>query len=90
LRKRRSDRALGRSARTLDEFRDGIATQPRFLLSLHLFRLRALQTNDFPTVGRRLVASLAENINHIDIYTNTLDSTRAKLLRLIDRERRKA
>jgi len=26
----------------------------------------------------------------VDIYTNTLDSSRAKLLRLIDRERRKA
>jgi len=33
--------------------------------------------------------SLAENINHIDIYTNTLDSARAKMLRLVDRERRK-
>jgi len=33
--------------------------------------------------------SLAENINRIDIYTNTLDSARAKLLRLLDRERRK-
>jgi hypothetical protein len=28
-------------------------------------------------------------VNHIDIYTNTLDSARAKVLRLIDREGRK-
>jgi hypothetical protein len=28
-------------------------------------------------------------VNHIDIYTNTLYSARAKVLRLIDRERRK-
>jgi len=32
---------------------------------------------------------LAETINHIDIYTNTLDSARSKMLRLLDRERRK-
>jgi hypothetical protein len=29
-------------------------------------------------------------VNRIDIYTNTLDSARAKVLRLIDRERKQA
>jgi hypothetical protein len=33
--------------------------------------------------------TLAENVNRIDIYTNTLDSARGKLLCLVDRERRK-
>jgi hypothetical protein len=33
--------------------------------------------------------TLAENVNRIDIYTDTLDSAREKLLRLVDRERRK-
>jgi len=36
------------------------------------------------------LATLADSVNHVDIYTNTLDSSRDKLLRLIDRERRKA
>jgi hypothetical protein len=34
--------------------------------------------------------TLADSVNRIDIYTNTLDSARAKVLRLIDRETRKA
>ncbi len=86
---------LGRSARTLDEFRDGIAHLSHAGFYFHFIssRLRLqLQTNDFSywLAGGLGLASLAENINHIDIYTNTLDSTRGKLLRLIDRERRKA
>jgi hypothetical protein len=86
---------LGRSARTLEEFRDGIAHLSHAGFYFHFIssRLRLhLRTNDFShwladSLGRN---ALAENVNHIDIYTNTLDSTRAKLLRLIDRERRKA
>jgi hypothetical protein len=86
---------LGRSARTLDEFRDGIAHLSHAGFYFHFIssRLRLqLQTNDFSywLAGCLGLASLAENINHIDIYTNTLDSTRGKVLRLIDRERRKA
>jgi hypothetical protein len=34
--------------------------------------------------------TLADSVEHIDIYTNTLDSARAKVLRLIDREARKS
>jgi len=82
-------------ARTLDEFRDGIAHLSHAGFYFHFIssRLRLqLQTNDFShwlDDGLGL-ATLAETVNHIDIYTNTLDSSRAKLLRLIDRERRKA
>ncbi|HET8924170.1 MAG TPA: DUF5752 family protein [Candidatus Acidoferrum sp.] len=86
---------LGRSARTLEEFRDGIAHLSHASFYFHFIssRLRLqLRTNDFShwladSLDRN---ALAESVNHIDIYTNTLDSTRAKVLRLIDRERRKA
>src|SRR5882672_4779904 len=86
---------LGRNARTLDEFREGIEHLSHSGFYFHFIssRLRLqLQTNDFSHwladgLGLR---TPAESVNHIDIYTNTLDSTRAKLLRLIDREKRKA
>jgi len=86
---------LGRSARTLDEFRDGIQHLSHAGFYFHFIssRLRLqLKTNDFShwladSLGLR---TLADSVNKIDIYTNTLDSTRTKLVRLIDRERRKA
>jgi uncharacterized protein DUF5752 len=85
---------LGRSARTLDEFREGLEHLSHAGFHFHFIssRLRLqLRTNDFSLwlsdgLGHR---TLADSINHIDIYTNTLDSARAKMLRLIDRERRK-
>jgi hypothetical protein len=86
---------LGRSARTLDEFRDGIAHLSHAAFYFHFIssRLRLqLQTNDFShwLADGLGLAALGDIVNRIDIYTNTLDSSRAKLLRLIDRERRKA
>ena len=86
---------LGRSAQTLDEFRDGIEHLSHASFYFHFIssRLRLqLQTNDFSywladSLGLETLAAI---VNRIDIYTNTLDSSRAKLLRLIDRERRKA
>ena len=50
-----------------------------------------LGTNDFShwLANSLGLKHLADNINRIDIYTNTLDSARAKLLRLVERERRK-
>jgi hypothetical protein len=86
---------LGRSARTLDEFRDGIEHLSHAGFYFHFIssRLRLqLQTNDFShwLSGGLGLRTLADNVNHLDIYTNTLDGARAKLLRLIDRERRKA
>jgi len=86
---------FGFSATTLDEFRDGIIRLSHASFFFHFItsRLRLqLQTNDFSywlADGLGLM-TLAESINHIDVYTNTLDSARAKLLRLLDRERRKA
>lgn len=86
---------LGRSARTLDEFREGVEHLSHAGFYFHFIssRLRLqLRTNDFSRwlssgLGLR---TLADSVDHIDIYTNTLDSARVKLLRLIDRERRKA
>jgi uncharacterized protein DUF5752 len=86
---------LGRSARTLDEFREGLEHVGHAAFYFHFIssRLRLqLQTNDFSlwlSTGLGL-RTLADSVNHIDVYTNTLDSARAKMLRLIDRERRKA
>jgi len=85
---------LGRSARTLAEFRDGIAHLSHAGFYFHFIssRLRLrLQTNDFShwLADGLGLATLADSVNRIDIYTNTLDSSREKLLRLIDRERRK-
>jgi Family of unknown function (DUF5752) len=85
---------MGRSARTLDEFREGLEhiSHAGFYFHFISSRLRLqLRTNDFSrwlcdSLGLR---TLADNVNRIDIYTNTLDSARAKMLRLIDRERRK-
>jgi len=86
---------FGRSAGTLDEFREGLEhiSHAGFYYHFISSRLRLqLQTNDFSrwlsdSLGLR---TLADSVNRIDIYTNTLDSARVKMLRLIDRERRKA
>ena len=84
---------FGLTARTLEEFREGVAHLSHASFYFHFIssRLRLqLQTNDFShwlADGLGLHA-LAENVNRIDIYTNTLDSARAKMLRLIDWERR--
>jgi Family of unknown function (DUF5752) len=85
---------FGRTATTLEEFRQGIAHLSHAAFYFHLIssRLRLqLRTNDFShwlADGLGLKA-LADAVNRIDIYTNTLDSARAKLLQLIDLERRK-
>lgn len=86
--------SLGRSALTLEEFQEGVAHLSHASFYFHFIssRLRLqLRTNDFShwlsdSLGLK---TLADSINRIDIYTNTLDSARAKLLRLIDREKRK-
>jgi hypothetical protein len=86
---------LDRRARTLEEFREGIEHLSHASFYFHFItsRLRLqLQTNYFShwLADGLGLETLAGSVNHIDIYTNTLDSSRAKLLRLIDRERRKA
>ena len=86
---------LGQQANTLDEFRQGIELLSHAGFYFHFIssRLRLqLQTNDFShwladSLGLK---TLADSVNRIDIYTNTLEGTRARMLRLIDRERRKS
>jgi hypothetical protein len=86
---------LGLKARTLEEFRQGIERLSHAGFYFHFIssRLRLqLQTNDFShwLADGLGLKTLAESVNHIDIYTNTLEGTRARMLRLIDRERRKS
>jgi hypothetical protein len=85
---------LGHQARTLHEFRQGIERLSHAGFYFHFIssRLRLqLQTNDFShwLADGLGLETLAKSVNQIDIYTNTLEGTRAKILRLIDRERRK-
>jgi hypothetical protein len=82
---------LGLDARTLAEFRDGIAQISHSSFYHHFIasRLRLqLQTNDFSfwlenSLGLR---ALATRCNRIDIYANTLDSSRQQMIDAIDRE----
>lgn len=85
---------LGLRAFTLEEFREGITRLSHSSFYFHFIssRLRLqLRTNDFShwLANSLGLFTLADSVNRIDIYTNTLDSARAKLLRLVDRERRK-
>jgi hypothetical protein len=85
---------IGLTASNLDEFHLGVTRLSHSAFYFHFIssRLRLhLRTNDFSywLANSLGLKTLADNINRIDIYTNTLDSARAKLLRLIERERRK-
>lgn len=82
---------LGVVAHTLDEFREGLQQISHDSFYFHFIssRLRLqLRTNDFSQwfANSLGLESLAYNANRIDIYTNTLDGARARLLRLVDRE----
>ena len=84
---------LGLTATTLDEFRNGMEHLSHAAFYFHFIssRLRLqLQTNDFSywLAGGLSLDALAHHIDRIDIYTNTIDSARAKIVRLIDRERK--
>jgi hypothetical protein len=85
---------FGRTATTLQEFREGLAHISHAAFYFHFIssRLRLqLRTNDFShwlSDGLGL-KELADQVNRIDIYTNTIDSARAKMVRLVDRERRR-
>jgi len=82
---------LGFEAASLTEFRECLLRLSHSSLQYHFIssRLRLqLQTNDFShwlemVLGKK---DLAKRINRIDIYTNTLDSARGKMIDLIDRE----
>lgn len=82
---------LQREAWTLDEFRRGVEQISHASLHFHFVvsRLRLhLQTNDFSIwlADDLGLERLAWRINQIDVCANTLDSTRARLLSLVDRE----
>jgi len=79
---------LGAPAQSLSEFREGLKRLSTNTLYYHFLisRLRLqLQTNDFSlwlqsVMGRE---DLARRINRIDIYTNTLESARDEMVRIV-------
>lgn len=82
---------LGLEAWTLAEFRSALERLSHASLYFHFIssRLREpLRVNDFSfwLASALGLEALAQQINRIDIYTNTLESTRSNLLSLIDRE----
>jgi len=81
----------GLQAWTLEDFRNGLEHLGNGSFHFHLLvsRLRLqLRTNDFSEwFAKELnLETLARRTNGIDIYTNTLDSARQKLLQFIDKE----
>jgi len=86
---------MGRTASTLSEFREGLQHLGHAGFYFHFIssRLRLqLQTNDFShwLADGLGLTDLAARINRIDIYTNTLDTARRKILRLIETQEKRA
>jgi len=82
---------LGVEARTLAEFREGMESLTHASFHYHFIasRLRLqLHTNDFSMWFARSLEleTLAQRVNRIDIYTNTVESAKARLLALVDGE----
>lgn len=82
---------LDREAHTLEQLRDGLANLSHASFYYHFIasRLRLhLKTNDFAHWVQNVLGldDLARRANRIDIYTNTLDSAREQMVRLIERE----
>ena len=82
---------LGLTARNLTEFHGGIEKMSHASFYFHFIssRLRLhLRTNDFSIWLENSLGldKLASRVNRIDIYTNTLDSARTSLLRMIELE----
>jgi hypothetical protein len=82
---------LDTQARTLEEFRAGVARLSHASFYYHFIssRLRLhLQTSDFSLWLSTFLGldDLARRVNRIDIYTNTLDSARDEVVQLVDRE----
>jgi hypothetical protein len=78
-------------AATLEEFRNGLEhlSNGAFYYHFLISRLRLqLRTNDFSQwfVNELGLEPLARRTDRIDIYTNTLENARAKLLQYVDRE----
>jgi hypothetical protein len=83
--------SLGFEARSLGEFRAALKKLGHTSFHYHFIasRLRLqLRTNDFSNwVENNLgLSALAQEINRIDIYTNTLDSAQSRLIALVEGE----
>ena len=84
---------LNRSASTLEDFQAGVEHMSHASFYFHFIASRMrlhLRTNDFSLwLATELgLDQLAASVNRIDIYTNTLDSARTQLVRLLARESR--
>lgn len=82
---------LGVEAWTLEEFRDGLKSLGHASMQFHFItsRLRLhLRSNDFSQWLTKEFdyKELARQLDQIDIYTNTLDSIRSKMIVLVERE----
>lgn len=82
---------LGIEAWTLEEFRAGLEKVGHATLQFHFItsRLRLhLRSNDFSQwLSKELgLKELARRVDQIDVYTNTLDSARARIINLLERE----
>jgi hypothetical protein len=82
---------LPQEAKSLEEFCECVAKLSRGSFEFHFLvsRLRLqLRTNDFSLwLAEQLgLALLAHRINQIDVYTNTLESARDRMLAMIRRE----
>jgi hypothetical protein len=82
---------LALEARNLEEFRDGLKKLGHASLQFHFItsRLRLhLRSNDFSQwLSEDLgLKALAQKVDQIDIYTNTLDSARDRITNLVERE----
>lgn len=85
---------LGIEAHNLQEFRSDLKELPHAGMQFHFLtsRLRLhLRSNDFSQwLGEDLgLKDLARRVNQIDVYANTLDSARTRIIDLVDRELRK-
>jgi hypothetical protein len=83
-----------KGAETLEEFRNGVKELPHASMQFHFIssRLRLqLQSNDFSVwLDRDLgLKDLARRVNQIDLYTNTLDGARTRIMNLVEKEMRK-
>jgi len=79
------------SAWTLEEFRDGLKKLPHAAMQFHFLtsRLRLhLRTNDFSYWFDEMLGlrRLARSVERIDIYTNTLDGVRDRIVELVETE----
>ena len=82
---------LGGEVRTLEDFRQGLEHLSHDSFHYHFLaaRLRLhLRTNDFSYWFENGLGlpKLAQRTNRIDVYTNTLESAKARLLSLVDQE----